>query len=261
MRTRIAPTPSGFLHEGNAVNFVLVSWLARQHGGVVVLRIDDMDRDRYRREYVDDVFAVLDWLAIAVDEGPSTTDQFEADYSMQAHRDIYRERMLALRASPLVETYACSCSRHQLALGQVCRCRELDLELAPERTALRVHVPESLHDVLETMGDFVVWRRDDTASYQLASVVEDERLAITHIVRGVDLLPSTAAQRLIAPAIAATTFEQTVVLHHPLITDASGAKLSKSQRKRGPMARRADARARILESAARIAPQIGIAVP
>lgn len=261
MRTRIAPTPSGFLHAGNAVNFVLVSWLASQHGGVVVLRIDDMDPDRYRREYVDDIFAVLDWLDLAVDEGPSTTDQFEAEYSMQAHRDVYRERMLAMRASPLIETYACSCSRHQLALGQVCRCRGLDLELVPEHTALRVHVPDTLHDVREAMGDFVVWRRDDTAAYQLASVVEDERLGITHIVRGVDLLPSTTAQRLIAPAIAATAFEQAVVLHHALITDASGAKLSKSALQRGPMARRSDARARILESAARIAPQIGIAAP
>lgn len=261
MRTRIAPTPSGFLHAGNAVNFLLVSWLARTMDGTVVLRIDDMDRDRYRREYVDDIFAVLDWLGIAIDEGPSGTGEFEASFSMRAHADAYRERLMLLRRSSTLETFACSCSRHDLALGHVCGCRELQLELEPNRSALRVRVPANLSRLTEAMGDFVVWRRDDTAAYQLASVVQDEALAITHIVRGEDLEPSTWAQRLLAPAIEATAFERVVVLHHRLITDACGDKLSKSQLRSGPMSRTNEQRDQITQMALSVARDLDLDAP
>lgn len=225
--------------------------------GTLVLRIDDMDRERYRREYVDDVFSVIEWLGIEVDEGPSTTGEFEASFSMQQHVDLYRERLSVLRASTL-PTYACSCSRHDLMLGHVCDCRERGLDLEPHVTALRVHVPDHLAEIADAMGDFVVWRRDDAASYQLASVVEDEALGITHIVRGDDLHPSTWAQQLLAPAIDATLFQGAVFLHHRLVTDAAGGKLSKSQLGSGPMPRTSDERARVTDIARRIAAEIGI---
>lgn len=258
MRTRLAPTPSGFLHAGNAVNFLLVSWLATSMAGTVVLRIDDMDRDRYRREYVDDIFTTLEWLGITIDEGPSTTTEFEARYSMQDHAALYRERMTVLRASSVLETFACSCSRHDLMLGHTCRCRGRGLALEPHRSALRVHVPDHVSERLAGMGDFVVWRRDDTAAYQLASVVEDETLGITHIVRGADLEPSTWAQRFLAPAIDATTFERAVVLHHRLVTDAVGHKLSKSQLRSGPMERTNEQRDLIVRMAVALARDLGI---
>lgn len=261
MRTRIAPTPSGFLHAGNAVNFLVTSWLARAMHGTVVLRIDDMDRERYRREYVDDIFSVLEWLGIEIHEGPSSTAEFEVSYSMQQHLEQYRHRLALLRRSPTLETFVCSCSRHDLARGHVCACRDLPLELEAHRTALRVHVPASLPHLAEVMGDFVVWRRDDTAAYQLASVVEDEELAITHIVRGADLEPSTWAQRLLAPAIGASVFDRAVVLHHRLIADASGDKLSKSHRRSGPMPRTNEHRARIMRLAERIAGELDIDAP
>ena len=261
MRTRIAPTPSGYLHAGNAVNALLVSWLASAMAGTVVLRIDDMDRDRYRREYVDDIFATLEWLGVTIDEGPSTTTEFEAAYSLRDHAGLYRERMTLLRASSVLETFACSCSRHDLASGHVCECRGRRLELAPDRTALRVHVPDHMSDRLAGMGDFIVWRRDDTAAYQLASVVEDEMLGITHIVRGADLEPSTWAQRLLAPAIGARIFERAVVLHHGLVTDAVGHKLSKSQLSSGPMERTRDQRDVIVRIAVALASELGIDTP
>lgn len=261
MRTRIAPTPSGFLHAGNAVNFVLVSWLARAENGTVILRIDDMDRDRYRREYVDDIFSMLDWLDIDIDEGPSTTSEFESNFSMRHHIDWYREGLERLRSSRTIETYACSCSRHDLANGRVCTCRDRGLALAPHQTALRVRVPQGFDELLVTMGDFVVWRRDDTAAYQLASVIEDEALGVTHIVRGEDLAPSTHAQRLLAPALDAMHFELAVVLHHSLVKDALGGKLSKSQLRGGPMPRTPEQRAFITETAVALAGELGVDVP
>lgn len=261
VRTRIAPTPSGYLHEGNAVNFLLVSWLARAQGGVVVLRIDDVDRDRYRREYVDDIFGVLEWLDIAVDEGPSSTSEFEQSYSQQSHDAVYRSALATLIASPIIETFACACSRQDVASGKPCECRSRGVQLAPNESALRVRVPADHGELLTSMGDFVVWRRDDRAAYQLASVVEDESLAITHIVRGDDLRPSTLAQRFIAPALGADHFVNAVVLHHPLVTDPSGAKLSKSQARGGPMVRTPALRARIIDSAHRIGAGLGISPP
>ena len=72
MKTRIAPTPSGFLHVGNAVSFLITYCLAKSENGKLLLRIDDLDRERYRKEYVDDIFYTLDWLGIQYDEGPSS---------------------------------------------------------------------------------------------------------------------------------------------------------------------------------------------
>jgi glutamyl-tRNA synthetase len=79
------------------------------------------------------------------------------------------------------------------------------------------------------MGDFVIWRRDDLPSYQLVSVIEDRDLGTTHIVRGEDLLASTAAQIFLAPALGADTLVTAFYLHHPLLTDVNGVKLSKSR--------------------------------
>jgi glutamyl-tRNA synthetase len=107
---------------------------------------------------------------------------------------------------------------------------------------LRVHVPTDttisingvdLHLDLE-LGDFVIWRRDDLPAYQLVSVVEDRDLGTTHIVRGEDLLASTAAQIFIASSLGADNLVTAHYVHHPLLTDVSGAKLSKSRQNGNP---------------------------
>ena len=98
--TRIAPTPSGFLHVGNAVNMLLAAWWAAAGGGALVLRIDDFDTGRVRREYLSDVFDTLDWLGIAVDAGPRDPQDFEDRWSMTHRRHQFRtaiERLLAER--------------------------------------------------------------------------------------------------------------------------------------------------------------------
>lgn len=242
--TRIAPTPSGFLHPGNAVNFVLTSWLAKQHRGRLLLRIDDMDAARVRPEYVDDVFRVIEWLGLDVDAGPSDAEQFRRDFSMGHRTDYYRLAVGEL-ASAGAAVFACRCSRRDLAGHAAGRypgsCRDADLAWIGGETALRVAVPAPCPisvagrevDLAAAMGDFVVWRRDDLPAYQLASVIEDRDLGVNAVVRGLDLLPSTAAQLFLAPMLGAGTLASADFRHHGLIDGAPGVKLSKSTGARG----------------------------
>jgi glutamyl-tRNA synthetase len=100
LRTRIAPTPSGFLHAGNAWSF-LIAWLcARSRGGPVALRIDDLDAERFRPEYLEDVFASLEWLGLDWDEGPRDPGEFRARYGQRLRLGAYRKALEALRAAP-----------------------------------------------------------------------------------------------------------------------------------------------------------------
>lgn len=266
--TRIAPTPSGYLHVGNAVNFQLVSWLATAIGARIALRIDDFDAARYRRAYVDDIFAVLDWLQIDCAIGPSTTAEFEAHFSLRRKREHYRAALDSAMESGL-DCYACACSRRALAAGAACTCRGEGRVLVEGDTALRVHVPhgtvvrvgERQVHLDRALGDFVLWRRDGLPAYQLASVIEDRDIGVTHVVRGADLLDSTAAQLFIAPALQAHAFANANFVHHGLISGADGHKLSKSALQAGPMERTADLRRLVLQAARDLADQSGLPVP
>jgi glutamyl-tRNA synthetase len=267
--TRLAPTPSGFLHRGNAVNFLLIAWLAERHGGETVLRIDDMDAVRHRPAFVADIFEVLDWLGIAWQRGPGTAAEFEAHYSLRSRTPYYREQLDLLRASG-IETYACRCSRRELqAAGTLAcagHCRDEGLRLETGETALRVRVPEGtcveVSDqsvpLAAAVGDFVVWRRDGLPAYHLASVVEDRDAGITHIVRGSDLLTATAAQLYLAAGLGAASVLHATYLHHPLVTGPDGAKLSKSHLRAGPLERSAALRDDVRRMAERIGEPFGI---
>jgi glutamyl/glutaminyl-tRNA synthetase len=273
MITRIAPTPSGYLHVGNAANFLLVSWLASQGGGDIVLRIDDMDAPRYRPQYVADILDLLPWLGIAWQRGPRTVDEFESRYSMRHRTGHYWSELESARRRGL-EAYACSCSRARLADvptgGCPGGCRTAALPLEPGRTALRVHVPVGTSvsvdgapiDLAATVGDFVVWRRDGLPAYHLASVIEDRDLGITDIVRGVDLRESTAAQLFLAPFLDAGGLASARILHHGLLTDADGRKLSKSQLAGGhPIERDPGSRESIVAAAVRLGAPLGVRPP
>ena len=234
--TRYAPTPSGFLHAGKIANLERTAKVAREVGATVALRIDDADAARYRRTYVDDIFRVLEERHLTWSVGPRDTDDFEAHFSQRAKTEYYRAELLASG----LDTYACGCSRavqREIPTGG-CQgaCRDAGLSFVPGETALRVLVPVGTAiDVAgttvpldEVMGDFVVWRRDDLPAYQLVSVIEDRDLGTTHIVRGTDLLASSAAQVFLAGAVGADNVVSADYIHHELVVDDEGRKLSKS---------------------------------
>ncbi len=108
-KTRIAPTPSGFLHLGNILSFVLTTALARKTGAKVLLRIDDLDRDRVNRNYVQDIFDTLHFLDIPWDEGPEDFAAYEKEYSQLHRMDIYRQALEQLEKSG--DVFACTCPR------------------------------------------------------------------------------------------------------------------------------------------------------
>lgn len=271
--TRIAPTPSGYLHAGNAVNFLLTAWLARQHGGRLLLRIDDMDAARVRTAYLEDIFVVLEWLGITIDAGPSGVAEFRRDYSLVHRTDAYRDAVADLRAAG-AHLYACRCSRRDLA-GHAAgyypgTCRNAGLVHAPGQTALRIALPHptevaiagEIVDVAGVLGDIVLWRRDDVVAYQLASVVEDRDLGVNAVVRGRDLLASTGAQLVLARLLGARDFASGDFRHHALLRGPDGAKLAKSAGSRGASIT-GDTRLRdeIVRAAVALAPTVGIESP
>ncbi len=263
-RTRLAPTPSGYLHAGNAWSFLLTWLCARSRGGTVHLRIDDLDVERVRPEYLEDIFASLEWMGLDWDGGPRDAAGFRARFSQRSRLDAYREALEALRNGG-ARVYPCACSRQRAkddsaALGipgiyaGTCREAGLSWERAafPGRAAragespggdlaLRAGVPGNAEVTLRAMagpppvlhpgremGDFLVWKKDGLPAYQLASVVDDEALGIDCVVRGSDLLPSSGAQAWLAERIGARGFRAAAFLHHPLLLSAGGEKLSKS---------------------------------
>ncbi len=246
--SRLAPTPSGFLHVGNAFSFILTWLLVRRTGGSLLLRIDDLDSDRVRPEYIADIFETLDWLGLDWDHGPQSPDEFLSRYSQKHRLDLYHQLLHCLHTETDL-VYACDCSRTQIQTASVNGlypgiCRDKKLSLNTPEVAWRIHVPNQTHikpneirfvpvttqgywlDAL--MGDFVIRRKDGVPAYQVASLADDQHFGVTGIVRGVDLWPSTAAQIWLAQLLKETAFIQTVFYHHPLITDVQGQKLSKS---------------------------------
>jgi len=237
-RSRLAPTPSGYLHLGNAVNFLLTWLLVRADHGTLKLRIDDADRDRVRPEFIADIFTQLDWLELTWDEGPTGPDDLHRHHSQLRRLERYRQVLDHLDRQG--HLFACVCSRQ--AIKRLAgngpypgTCRELNHR--PDRPhAVRVRVPagsrarvDNTHiDLARVMGDFVLWRRDRLPAYQLASIVDDIDDRMNLIVRGVDLLESTAAQLFLAEKIGNNHFQAATFHHHPLLTDPAGAKLSKS---------------------------------
>lgn len=232
--SRIAPTPSGYLHLGNALNFLLTWEFVRRNNGRLRLRIDDCDSTRARPQFIEDIFRTLEWLGIDWDEGPSGPDDFYAHYSQGARRDQFFAAI-----DNLQRAYNCRCSRKAIkkTFGSTIyrgSCRHSDIPFVRGETARRIIVDRPVsdrgqaHDLGPHMGDFVVWTRDDTPAYQLVSLVEDETHGITHIFRGEDLYTSTLAQKYLARELGYTGFLRAHVNHHPLIYDHNGNKLAKS---------------------------------
>jgi glutamyl/glutaminyl-tRNA synthetase len=248
-RTRFAPAPTGWLHLGHVLNAEYVWRNAREHGGNVLLRIEDHDRERSRPEYETGILDDLDWLGYRADIFP--TDAFRAGRcdGRQSDRDhVYRDAFEILRQKGLV--YACDCTRRSLLETTPARasvdtselyyrghCRDKNLPLT-DGYGWRVRMEpgvESFEDVRlgtqrqdpsDQCGDVLLRDRHGNWTYQFAVTVDDWRQHIDFVIRGVDLLASTGRQIRIARLLGRAA--PPAFLHHPLIMKRADQKLSKS---------------------------------
>lgn len=248
IRGRFAPSPTGEIHLGNAWT-ALLAWLqVRSAGGTMVLRIEDLDPDRSRQAYIDRLMADMKWLGLDWDEGPDVGGGY-APYCQNERRDLYQVALERLTAAGRV--YPCYCTRAELAASAphindnehvysgICWHREVDaVRKVTKRPALRLAVQpgvisfDDLHagyisqDIAKEIGDFVVRRSDGVHAYQLAVVVDDAAMGITHVLRGDDLLNSTPRQLLLYRLLGLIAPKFT---HVPLLVDLDGHRLSKRQ--------------------------------
>jgi len=224
--SRMAPTPSGLLHLGNALNLILTWAMVRKEQGQLHLRIDDLDAERSRPEFIDDIFWALEWLGLDYDKGPKNADDFYLNYSQQKKTNYYRSKMQKLK-----NVYPCECSRKDIQENSsrgsyTGTCRSKKLKYDPALHNLRIHInTENPHHIHE---DFVVWRKNDLPSYQLMSVIEDHAIGTNLLVRGEDLIDSSAMQRFLASQLKLPTFYNARFIHHKMMTTRDGKKLSKS---------------------------------
>jgi len=234
MITRIAPTPSGFLHKGNVFNFLL-NWLwSKSNGGKVMLRIDDADAQRKRIDYVEDIFRVLEALGLDWDIGPSGPEALEQSWSQRYRQELYEFVLQELMNAQFV--YACSCSRtYSSGIDGNCICKTLRLPMEAEQFCLKIKVPENqiinINDQRSlsiAIKDFIVRQKDGSSAYVISSLADDVHFGITHVVRGEDLLESTARQIYIDNLLSIPSFSNVNFWHHQLLVNERNIKLSKS---------------------------------
>ena len=244
---RFAPSPSGRMHLGNAFS-CLLAWLsARSAGGEIVLRQEDLDPARCRREYADQLEDDLRWLGLDWDRGGSAGGE---SYYQSNRREIYAAYLEQLEAQGLL--YPCFCSRGELhapsaphasdgTLLYSGACRSLTAAERAERAqlrrpALRIRVPEEeiaftdglqgeyRENLARDCGDFILRRSDGVHAYQLAVVVDDALMGVNQVVRGRDLLSSTPRQLWLQELLGLPHPEY---YHVPLLLSGDGRRLSK----------------------------------
>lgn len=269
-RGRLAPSPTGYLHLGHARTFWSAAERARQAGGVLVFRNEDLDPQRSRPAFVRAMYEDLRWLGLEWQEGPDISSKPRGGpfgpYSQSERREWYVDVWRKLRDAGAI--YPCTCSRRDLAQAAqaphedageaaypgTCRDRfaAADWESPTQRrrdaavtaggtpalpVSWRFRAPDGapirFEDALagpqeyvagRAFGDFLVWRRDDVPAYQLACVADDAAMRITEVVRGADLLKSTARQLLLYKALG---LEPPTWAHAALVTDEQGVRLAK----------------------------------
>ncbi len=267
---RLAPSPTGYVHLGNAWAFLLAWLAARARKGVLVLRLEDIDPQRSRPEFAAALLQDLRWLGLDWDQGPDVGGPL-GPYEQSRRASAYAQALARLEAAGL--TYPCFCTRKELRLLAAAphvddagapypgTCRQLSamqreaLFRSGRKAAVRLRCPDAsvaFEDALlgpqsfrlaECVGDFALRRSDGVVAYQLAVAVDDALMGVNQVVRGRDILPSTPRQiallRLLghdAPAYA----------HIPLLLDGEGQRLAKRHqslalralRERGASARR-----------------------
>ena len=256
-RGRYAPSPTGDLHLGN-LRTALLAWLfARCAGGQFVLRVEDLDRPRTRQGATQRMLDDLRWLGIDWDEGPDVGGPY-APYTQSERQALYSAYLQRLQEAGRI--YPCYCSRAEIARAASAphedegprypgTCRHLseerrrEFEAAGRRPSLRFRVDDerviTFHDLLmgqqqqhvqNVVGDFIVRRADGIFAYQFAVVVDDALMHINQVVRGADLLASTARQIALYEAL---DFAIPTFAHVPLMLDSDGKRLSKRLRSEG----------------------------
>ena len=218
VRTRFAPSVTGHLHLGHAVNAVYTWGIAGARGGEVIVRLEDHDRGRFRPEFEASILADLEWLGLS------------GERSRQSDHDA-RYHDAARRLGDSGRTYLCDCGRK--------RCRGRCPDRGLTEGALRFHVTEGkerfedlrlgtqTQDPFKEVGDFVLRDARGQWTYQHCVVADDIAEGITLVIRGEDILESTGRQLQLFRALGHPTPPR--YLHHPLVTDASGRKLSKKE--------------------------------
>jgi len=240
-RGRLAPSPTGLLHLGHAQTFWMSAQRAQAAHGPLVLRIEDLDRARSRVEFVTAIIEDLQWLGIRWSEGPIRQSE---------RMNLYRAAFEKLMVEGFL--YPCICSRQDICNALqaphaaddepiypgTCRGNKAEAALANVSWRFRVTDGEEIYfeDACfgqqpfvagKDFGDFVVWSQrggNDTPAYQLAVVVDDAAMGITEVVRGADLLVSTARQLLLYRALG---WNAPAFCHCPLVTNAEGIRLAK----------------------------------
>ena len=228
--TRFAPSPTGYLHLGHVVNAIYVWGIARALDGRVLLRVEDHDRLRSRPEYEVALLQDLAWLGFEPDAG---IDPVMRQSDSPA---AYEEALESLRST--TDVYVCECSRKEIGGERYeGRCRRRALLAGPGR-GIRVRLAdgtEHFNDALlgdlrqvpaEQCGDLLVRDRDGHWTYQFAVTVDDMRQGVTLVIRGADLVSSTGRQIQLARMLGRRIAP--IFVHHPLIRDKRGKKLSKS---------------------------------
>jgi glutamyl/glutaminyl-tRNA synthetase len=247
-RGRLAPSPTGYLHLGHARTFWVARERARANGGVLILRNEDLDSTRFKMEFVAEMIEDLHWFGLEWSEGPDIGGKF-APYNQSERMDFYRAALEKLRAGNFI--YPCTCSRKDIQAATraphandddepiypgTCRSNRKS-EIINRKFSWRFRVPdgemisftdgncgEQKFTAEKDFGDFVVWRGDDVPAYQLACAVDDAAMQITEVVRGADLLVSTARQILLYRALGLPPPE---FFHCELMRDEKGERLAK----------------------------------
>jgi len=245
-RGRLAPTPTGLLHVGHARTFATA---ARRAAGSLVLRLEDLDLARCQPEFAAAALEDLHWLGLDWQEGPDCGGP-HAPYRQSERDSLYREAWQRLAASRAI--YPSPHSRRDLATAATAphpgpdgepifppqlRPEDWPLPADPGGLPWRFRVPDGREVCFEDVrlgpvtrtagvdfGDFVVWRRENLAAYELAVVVDDHLMGIDEVVRGEDLLTSTARQLLLYEAL---DWPPPRFFHAPLVVDAAGQRLAK----------------------------------
>jgi glutamyl/glutaminyl-tRNA synthetase len=231
-KTRIAPTPSGYLHLGNVLSFTLTAELARRAGASILLRIDDLDRERVNPDYVQDIFGTLNFLQIPWDEGPRNYGDHEREFSQLHRLELYRGALEQLRKEG--KLFACVCSRAKVMRdsgdgGYPGTCREMGLAFDSKDCNWRLRTGGA--ELPAELRDFIVRKKDGFPAYQLTSVMDDLHFGIDLVVRGEDLRSSTLAQQWLALQLGqelGSGFERIHFHHHGLLMESGDRKLSKS---------------------------------
>ncbi len=251
IRTRFAPSPTGYMHLGNAWIAFLNWWWTRQHKGKILLRIEDIDKDRCHDKYISALQTDLEWLGIDWDEDPGKIYSY-GELRQSKRSSVYEKIRTKWEKEGVL--YPCFCSRARLQkissaphLGEENpiydgHCRNLSMEEKKEMTKppswrIKIHKNDiSFNDMFLGMqkkflkpcgDDFVIFRADGAVSYQLAAAADDGAMGVTHVFRGNDLLPSTFYQICLIKKL---EYPIPTYGHLPLLVDEKGIRLSKRQK-------------------------------